>query len=240
MHAPPFEAGLPALHDSRSLSVPASSPDLYGSAPDSSPAALLLIDVINDFEFEDGPQLLEQAEPAAERIAQLKQRARRAGVPVIYANDNFGRWQSSFEDVVARCTAPEARGRGVVETLKPGEEDYFILKPKQSAFYQTTLATLLDHLGTRTLVLTGITADICVLFTGVDAYMQGMNLIIPRDAVASVNPVHTDEALGYARRVLRARTPQAGEIDFERVVSEAEEGPAPRRREAERQEVRAT
>ena len=219
--------------------MPTPSPDLHGSAPDSSPVALLLIDVINDFEFEDGGQLLKQTEPAARRIAQLKKRARAAEVPVVYANDNFGRWQSNFEDVVARCTAEDARGRAVVQRLQPDDEDYFILKPKQSAFYQTTLTTLLDHLGVRTLVLTGVTADICVLFTAVGAYMQGMRLVIPPDAVASVEPGHTDDALGYARRVLGARTPSAAELDFDRLARVAEEGPAPRRREAERQQKRA-
>ena len=217
--------------------MPTPSADLHGSAPDSSPVALLLIDIINDFEFEDGEQLFERTKPIAGRIRALKEQASRAGVPVIYANDNFGRWQSSFEDVVRRCTDENTRGHSIVEQLKPGEEDYFVLKPKQSAFYQTTLTTLLDHLGTRTLVLTGVTADICVLFTAVGAYMQGLRLVIPEDAVASVEPAHTDDALAYARRVLGAQTPASEELDFEKLVGEAEEGPSLQARKQERQQM---
>lgn len=217
--------------------MPTPSPDLHGSAPDSSPVALLLIDVINDFEFEDGAQLLEQAEPATERIAQLRGRARKAGVPVIYANDNFGRWQSSFEEVVARCTAEDVRGCALSERLRPGDEDYFVLKPKQSAFYQTTLTTLLNHLGVRTVVLTGLTADICVLFTAVEAYMQGLRLVIPEDAVASVEPSYTRDALAYARRVLGAETPPAEAVDFEALIREGKEAPSTQEREVEREQA---
>lgn len=74
----------------------AESDDLQGSAPDRALGALLLIDVINDLEFEGGAELLEQALPMAERIAALKRRARSFGIPVLYVNDNFGRWRSDF------------------------------------------------------------------------------------------------------------------------------------------------
>src|SRR5213592_3424604 len=80
--------------------MPAKNPHLHGFAPDSCPVALLLIDWINNLEFDGGKKLLVPAIRAAERTAALKARAREAGIPVIYANDNFGRWRSNFEDVV--------------------------------------------------------------------------------------------------------------------------------------------
>ncbi|HEU0012270.1 MAG TPA: isochorismatase family cysteine hydrolase, partial [Longimicrobium sp.] len=137
--------------------MPARNHDLHGNAPDSAAAALLIVDMINDLEFQGGEALLPQLLPAAERIAALKARARKAGIPVVYANDNFGRWRSDFREVVEHCLRDGVRGRPVVEALRPGEDDYFVLKPKHSAFFATTLDTLLRYLGPRRLVLTGIT-----------------------------------------------------------------------------------
>ncbi|HEX6284488.1 MAG TPA: hypothetical protein VFZ71_06410, partial [Pyrinomonadaceae bacterium] len=79
------------------------STDLHGSAPDKSNAALLLIDVMNDFDFSDGEQLLRLALPAGKNIARLKQRAKAAGIPAIYVNDNFGRWRSDLKAIVDHC-----------------------------------------------------------------------------------------------------------------------------------------
>src|SRR4051812_4182357 len=112
--------------------MPRESEDLHGSAPDKSNAALLLIDVINDFDFPEGEQLLELATPAGRNIAALKQRAKAAGIPVIYVNDNFGRWQSDFKKIVAHSTAIDAAGKSFVELLLPDDDDYFVLKPKHS------------------------------------------------------------------------------------------------------------
>src|SRR4051812_7620156 len=80
--------------------------DLHGNAPDSHPAALLLVDVINPCDFPEADDFLRNALPAVRNIAVLKRRAVEAGVPVIYANDNFGRWRSDLKAVVQRCLAP--------------------------------------------------------------------------------------------------------------------------------------
>ena len=154
--------------------MPARDADLHGNAPDKSPVALLLIDVINDLDFPEGDQLLRHALPMAGRIAALKRRARRAGVPVVYVNDNFGRWRSDLNAQVDHCLKDGCRGQPVVELLRPEEDDYFVLKPKHSGFFSTTLDTLLEYLGTRTVVLTGMAANICVLFTANDAYMRDL------------------------------------------------------------------
>jgi nicotinamidase-related amidase len=121
----------------------------------------------------------------AKAIAELKRRAQEAGVPIVYVNDNFGRWQSNFNHQVEHCLKDGVRGEPVVELLQPDEHDYFVLKPKHSGFYSTALDVLLEYLGANTLILTGIAANICVLFTANDAYMRDFNLFIPQDCVAS-------------------------------------------------------
>src|SRR5687768_6666717 len=117
--------------------MPARNHNLHGNAPDTCSVALLLIDVINDLEFDGGNALLKPALRAAERIAALKERARELRIPVIYANDNFGRWRSNFNDVVQHCLLDGVRGRGLAELLPPQSSDYFVLKPKHSAFFST-------------------------------------------------------------------------------------------------------
>lgn len=177
--------------------------------------ALLLVDVINAFDFEGADDLLAHALPAAEAIADLADRARGSGVPVIYANDNFGEWAENFDDLVERCMRPDAAGREFVQRVRPRDEDYFVLKPKYSAFYQTSLDTLLGHLGARTLVLAGLATDICVLATATDAAMREFSLVVPQDTAAAETEHAHRATLAHVRRVLHAETPPASAVDFE-------------------------
>ena len=194
------------------------SSDLHGNAPDNSPVALLLIDVINDFEFDEGAaDLFQHALPAAKRIAALKQQASKSGIPAIYVNDNFGKWRSDFRALVAHCIDDETRGRPIAELLKPNVEDYFVLKPKQSGFYSTTLDLLLQHLGARTLIITGFTGEICVLFTAIDAHLRDYHLLIPRDCVAAQDERENERVVKYMERVLEADIRVSTELDLMRV-----------------------
>jgi nicotinamidase-related amidase len=178
--------------------------DLHGNAPDNADAAVLLIDVINDLEFDGGEALLTQALPMADQLARLKRRAKQAGIPVIYINNNFGRWQSDFAKLLAHCLEDGVRGQPLAARLQPEPEDYFVLKPKHSGFYSTTLELLLRALQVHTLLLTGLTGDICVLFTANDAYMRDFHLVVPADCVASQDPEENRHALRHMQRVLKA------------------------------------
>jgi len=186
---------------------------LHGNAPDQSPAAMLVIDMVNDLEFPEGRRLLPRALAIARRIAALKSRARAAGIPVVYANDNFGRWRSDFWQAVEHCLRDGVRGRPLAELLKPDDSDYFVLKPKHSGFYATPLGTLLDYLGARRLILTGISGDTCVLATAMDAYLRDFELHVPRDCLASISPAHNRAALAYMQRVLHADVRDSARID---------------------------
>ncbi len=177
---------------------------LKGRAAARADSALLLIDFINDLKFPDGERLGPHALAAARASAMLKQRARAAGVPAIYVNDNFGRWQSRFDQAVAHCRRGGGWGRKLATLLAPRRDDYFVLKPMHSGFYQTPLALLLEHLGVRNLILTGLLADSCVLFTAHDAYLRRYRIAVPSDCVASIEPGHAAQALDHMRRNLRA------------------------------------
>lgn len=203
--------------------LPALNADLHGSAPDKSAVALVLIDIINDLEFEGGERLARYALPMAERLAALKDRAREAGIPVIYVNDNFGRWRSDFQVLIEHCVEENTRGRRMVELLRPADEDYFVLKPKHSGFFSTTLDILLEYLQAKTLILTGVAANICVLFTANDAYMRDFRLFIPRDCVASNEEDLNEHALEQMRAVLKADIRPAAEIDLDALLRETTE-----------------
>jgi nicotinamidase-related amidase len=184
--------------------MPGQQHDLHGNAPDTAPVALLLIDVINDLAFPDGKALRKQALPMAKKIAALKRRAKEAGIPSIYVNDNFGRWQSDFQTLLRHCLDEDVCGQPIAILLQPEAEDYFVLKPKHSGFYATTLELLLQALGVHTLILTGMAGNICVLFTANDAYMRGYRLLIPADCVASQTVRDNTSALHLMQTVLKA------------------------------------
>lgn len=188
--------------------------DRLNHAPDRSETALLLIDVINPIDFDGGENLLRHALPMARALAMLKRRAKAAGIPVIYVNDNFGRWRSDFSKLVESCLQPDVPGRSVVERLVPEEDDYFVLKPKHSAFFQSNLEILLNYLGVNTLILTGLAGDICVLFSANDAYMRDFRIIVPPDCVASEDAAHNRAVLKLMQRVLKAEIPPSGAIEW--------------------------
>ena len=193
---------------------PANNQDLHGNVPDDSSLVLILIDLINDFEFDGADPMFTNTLAIAQPIAKLKKNAKAAGIPVIYVNDNFGKWQSDFRKLVDHCLEDNVKGRPIAQVLRPDERDYFVLKPKHSAFYSTSLDLLLRYLRANTLILTGIAGNICVLFTASDAYMRDFNLLVPQDCIASETEADNQHALAYMAKVLKADTRPSTDIDF--------------------------
>lgn len=187
---------------------------LHGNAPDKSSVALLLVDVINDLEFPGGERLASRARSLAPRLAALKDRARRAKVPCVYANDNFGRWRSDFSAQVRHCLEDGVRGAFLAEALRPEPHDYFVLKPKHSAFYQTCLELLLSHLGSKTLLIAGLSTDNCVLFTAGDAFLRGHQLVVLEDACAAMSERAHQQALDHMVNTLKARRARCADVIF--------------------------
>lgn len=195
--------------------------DLHGNVPDHSDVALLLIDVINDVDFPESEEFLAHALPAAQNIAKLTQQARSLGIPLIYVNDNFGKWQSNFQAQLQHCLRPESKGRPIAELLKPKPDDYFVLKPKHSAFYSTSLDILLRYLRAETLIITGFAGNICVLFTASDAYMRDFELFVPADCIASNTESENSYALSQMSKILKADVRKSLELDLQKVIRDA-------------------
>lgn len=197
--------------------MPTRNKNLHGNVPDKSPVALLLIDVINDLDFAGNESLLKHARTMANRIVSLKRRAASAGIASIYVNDNFGKWQSDFRTQVQHCLREGSCGKFLAEKLKPEPKDYFVLKPKHSGFYSTTLDMVLRYLETHTLILTGIAGDRCVLFTANDAYLREYRIIVPSDCVVSNEPKQNRQALALMERVLKADIRPSARLNLSRL-----------------------
>ena len=178
--------------------------------------ALLVLDVISDYRFPNGMKLLRAMQPAARSIAALKRRAKAAGLPCIYVNDNLGRWQADRQDLLRTCLGPRSRGRELVQTLVPEIDDYFMFKPRHSAFFCTALEPLLQNLGVGRLIVTGATSHQCVLFTCMDAYVRDFGITVPRDCIAAPTAIQTQHALFILEDALAARTPLSTSLEFAR------------------------
>jgi nicotinamidase-related amidase len=203
--------------------MPRKNADLHGNAPDKCAVALLIIDVVNDLEFPDNKEILRSVVPMSDCLSKLKERTKKLRIPVIYVNDNFGKWRSDFRQQVNHCLRDEVSGKGLVEKLAPEARDYFVLKPKHSGFFSSTLEILLTYLETKTLILTGIAGDRCVLFTANDAFLRDYKLFVPADCVVSNHQKQNREALQLMKRVLKADIRRSNRIPLEQL----KKGPPP-------------
>ena len=166
--------------------------------------ALLVVDFINPFDFPDAEKLAARARPAAQRTAALKKRLGADKIPCIYVNDNFGHWRSEFSRLVRECQDRSGPARDIATLLQPGGDDYSVLKPRHSAFYGTPLEFLLEELEIEALVLTGISADMCISATAQDAYVRKFRLWVPADCVAADTQAHERQTLEHMRRTMKA------------------------------------
>jgi nicotinamidase-related amidase len=192
--------------------MPAVDPEHF--APDNARTVLLVVDVVNALEFDGAEVLLEPALAMAEQIAGLKAACRAVGIPAIYANDNFGRWQSNIDLLIERLTTQQVRGAPLIRRLKPEGDDYRVLKPKHSAFYAAPLNLLLHRLGAENLLITGLTTDRCVAFTANDAYMRDYRVFVPRDCCAAEAEDYHRDTLRTLERVVDADTSPWAALDL--------------------------
>jgi nicotinamidase-related amidase len=178
------------------------------------PTAHLLVDMVNPMDFPGAEKLLPQARVAAERIAHLKKSLRGADIPTVYVNDNFGRWDLGFRELVEFYRSAAPPGASLLDYIAPEPDDHFILKPKHSGFYATSLEVLLGLWHTRRLILTGVAGNICVMYTAIDAHMRDFELVVPSDCTASEDDASNAWALEQMRRVMDADVRSSDSLDL--------------------------
>jgi len=159
--------------------------------------ALVVIDMINTFDFPRGPALLRAAKAVVPRLARLKSRVKAAGGICVYANDNFADWNSDFQTLVA--LAAQSKGACLLDVVSPSDDDPHILKPRHSAFHQTALDFVLNSLNVRRVLVAGISTESCVLATALDAHIRDLDVQVVSDCVASSSPTRRLHALSVLR-----------------------------------------
>ena len=194
----------------------------------SSNAAILAIGLLNTFDFNGGDALKHAVAAMMEPVTSLRRQAAEAKVPVIFVNDNYGRWHDEPHQLIAHVA--NSKGGDLLDQLRPQPDDYFVIKPESSGFYATTLPALLPRLGVSRLVLIGVAADICVLFTAADAHMREYDLWVPRDAVASQHEERAHWALEMMENGMSAETRPTSELSLAQwLASEPKVQPGGRR-----------
>jgi nicotinamidase-related amidase len=166
--------------------------------------AVIFIDVINDFQFNGGGKLLIHTKEILPNLLKLRNFAVDYQLPIIYVNDHYGLWKTDSKSIIDYCT--NEGSKDIIEQIKPKPNDFFLIKPQHSAFFQTPLQSLLYDLGKTHLILAGIAGDICVLFTAKDAYMYQYSMHIPKNCMASEEKNGNDYALYLMESVMKANT----------------------------------
>ncbi|MEV8530580.1 isochorismatase family cysteine hydrolase [Streptomyces sp. NPDC051211] len=177
-----------------------------------SKSALIVIDMLNTYEHEDAELLLPSVSRMLPTLVGLVGRAAAAGVPVIYANDNFGQWRSHHGEILE--TALAGRRPDLVDPLRPGEDAFFVVKARHSVFYETPLAYLLGTLDVDRLVLTGQVTEQCILYSALDAHIRHLEVTVPRDAVAHIHADLAQAALQMMERNMSAQVLDAADLDW--------------------------
>jgi nicotinamidase-related amidase len=165
--------------------------------------ALLLVDILNDFEHEDGDRLLESFRERQPALVEAIERARAEDVPVVYANDNYGVWDGDAPGLIRR--ALQGRGGDLVEPVAPNEGETFVVKPRYSAFDHTPLELILRDLEVERLLLAGMSTEGCVAQTTIGARELGFKVSVLATACATVDERIERVALEYLEQVSGAR-----------------------------------
>ena len=148
--------------------------------------AVVVIDMLNPYDHQDADRLAASVADALPARVSLVERARDEGVPVIHVNDNFGSWRSDRDDLLA--TARRGVRPDLVEPIAPEREALFVVKVRHSVFYLTPLEYLLAQEGIDRLVLVGQVTEQCVLYSALDAHIRHLEVCVPADAVAHIDP----------------------------------------------------
>jgi nicotinamidase-related amidase len=177
-----------------------------------SPRVLLLVDFINPLDFPGADQLAPHAIAAARATAVLKRRLAGLQVATIYANDNFGVWQSDFHSLVTRCVGGEGACSEIARTVYPQATDVTVLKPRHSAFFGSPLELLLSEMDARELVICGLATDICVQMTAADAFLREYRCWVPGDCTAAETQSAHAASLSYMAQVLKCDVRASTEV----------------------------
>ena len=165
--------------------------------------ALLVIDMLNPYDHEDAEPLAESVRDKLPRIVELRDHAAGGSDTLtVYVNDNGDRWEADRGTLIE--LALEGEHPDLVEPIVPREEVPFMMKGRHSIFYETALHHLLRINDVGRVILTGQVTEQCILYSALDAYIRGYEIVVPHDAVAHIHPELGEAALKMMERNMHA------------------------------------
>lgn len=171
--------------------------------------AVLVVDVQHDFCAPDGSFARHGMDVSAGRriltpLAGLLDGARSHGARVMYlrfvedaeghvVSEAYDRQRYRAGDSLRYCI--DATGRSIVPEVQPRPGEPVVDKVRASGFFNTPLDTMLRCAGVRTLVMTGMATESCVLATAIDATARDYYMVLATDCLASFSPERHQAAM---------------------------------------------
>lgn len=175
--------------------------------------ALIVVDMQNDFAHPDGTLYGEEATRIVPVIQGLLEKARAAGVRVVFTQDWHLENDPEFE-IWGEHARAETWGADIVEGLEPRDDETHIHKLRYDAFYGTSLEHLLNLWGIKHTVIVGTVANICVLHTAGSAALRYLDVVVPEDAVAALTEFDKASALRQVTFLYRGEVTKADGVTF--------------------------
>ena len=161
--------------------------------------AVIVVDMVND--FVTGVIAHPRIKHIVEPIRELCEKARKAGVPVFYANDSHTPEIDKEFKVWGPHAVEGTPGAEVIDELKPQKGDIIVPKKTYSAFFSTPLDLILRELGVDTVVITGWQADCCCRHTSADAFFRGFNIVVPKETTDTTTEEGYVGGLEYIKNI---------------------------------------
>ncbi len=166
-------------------------------------SALIVVDMLNTYEHEDGEPLKASARQVVPVITSLLEKAREQDTLIVYVNDNHGDWTAGHSKLVEQSR--QIAGPELIDPIAPPDEVPFLLKARHSIFYETPTEYLLNQEEIQRIVLCGQVTEQCILYSALDAYIRHFDVAVVRDAVAHIDERLADAALAMMERNMGAQ-----------------------------------
>ena len=173
--------------------------------------ALIVIDMLNTYDHEDAEPLVASVRERLPQMVALRDEARRReDVMLVYVNDNYDAWASGRPELVDE--ALNGKHADLVEPIIPPDPVPFLPKGRHSIFYETALSHLLRIEDVERVVLVGQVTEQCILYSALDAYLRGYDVVVPRDGVAHIDDGLARAALKMMETNMHADITTAGDV----------------------------
>jgi len=151
--------------------------------------ALLVIDMQHDW-FDLDPTLKSENPNLIPNTQKLLEAARSANIPVIHTKEchRSGKVDMGVHEIGHPIHCVEGtKGIEIIDELAPISGEYIVFKRRWNAFLGTDLEILLKNLKVETLIISGIVADFCVLFTSAEALQRDYHVRLVEDCTNNNN-----------------------------------------------------